>query len=555
MSRRLATPGGRVIEVHGDPALVTMDRLDSIGRRLDEDPRIASVSVTHHPLVREGWLRAVSPKGPTIVIANDAAALAGGLAADADADAVVAWAQRARDRGLWHDWFITHDVDVAKAAAFIESDPTDILESEQASSSHFALTDARRRSDPLTITVDATWLGPHETGAQVLTVAAVEALAAHPRIDTIHLTGVSELPPYANRLANVPNVKLGPASVRCAIAWYPNQVDARSDLANARERGRRVVVTYLDLIAYDIPRYHAGAEAWQAYRAMQRRVALSVDAITTISGDVARRLLEEVPRLEPGRVTPIPLGLDHVVPDHVPDEPPSELQALNQDLSGRPFIVVLGNDFLHKNRDFAIATWQEVLRRGVSCDLVLAGLHVRGSSSSEQERALLATHADLRGRVHELDHVSSDARAWLLRNAAAVHYPSSAEGFGFVPYEAASLGTPSTFTDFGPLREIAGASGLPQRWTVDEHANDLVAVMTDPEAAASRLADLRAVIQQRTWSRFANELVEVFDAASFAESVISSAVASTGTDATRLAAILGSRSWRVIERARRVLHR
>lgn len=42
-------------------------------------------------------------------------------------------------------------------------------------------------------------------------------------------------------------------------------------------------------------------------------------------------------------------------------------------------------------------------------------------------------------------------------------YPSSAEVFGFVPYEAAALGTPSTFTNFGPHKEIARLTVLGQR--------------------------------------------------------------------------------------------
>ena len=71
------------------------------------------------------------------------------------------------------------------------------------------------------------------------------------------------------------------------VVWYPNQIDGRSNIAAARRLGARVVTTYLDLIAYDIPRYHGSPEAWQAYRSLQRRIALSVDGITTISADVA----------------------------------------------------------------------------------------------------------------------------------------------------------------------------------------------------------------------------------------------------------------------------
>ncbi len=92
------------------------------------------------------------------------------------------------------------------------------------------------------------------------------------------------------------------------VIWYPNQIDQRVDITQARSLGRRVITTYLDLIAYDIPRYHASPEAWAAYRSLQRRIALSVDGITTISADVAARLQQEVPRLDPERIRPDPAG-------------------------------------------------------------------------------------------------------------------------------------------------------------------------------------------------------------------------------------------------------
>lgn len=549
MPRPLRTPRGRPLAIAGDPSVVTLDRLAAIGDRLDGDPRIASVSVIGLPGGRPGWLRATAPAGAAVVLAVDAPVITGPLAEEPAAADVLAWAAAASERGLWHDWLVVADADVVRAAQFAEPAATDVVEEADAASAHAVLADAPSGRMGLTVNIDATWLGEHETGAQVLTVAAVAALARQPGIGGITLTGIDALPEYAAHLAEIDGIRVERnASERADIAWYPNQIDARSNIAAARELGRRVVTTYLDLIAYDIPRYHADERAWQSYRALQRTIALGVDGITTISADVAERLVDEVPRLDRTRVRPIPLGLDHVRPEHVPAQAPAEVPGLVD----RPFVLVLGNDFAHKNRDLAIATWQELLRRGIAVDLVLAGLHVRGSSSKDAEESLLASHVDLRGRVHRLGHVPSATRAWLLANAAAVHYPTSAEGFGFVPYEAASLGTPTTFTDFGPLREISQASGLPAHWSVEEHADDLGRLLADPAAAASRLADLRAAIAQRTWDGFARELA-AFLAEIAASDVASTALlAGSSSDAARLAQVLQSRSYRIAARLQRL---
>ena len=558
------TRKGRQLRVIGDPALLTMERLEIIRTRADEDPRIASLSIVADPTSTGTWVRATAPAGCLVVVAEDVAALTAGL--PDDPAALREWARRASDHGLWHDWWCTRHADVDRASVLLPIADMDLLEATDPSSTRFdsGALQARssgRSTQGLQIAVDATWLGPYQTGAQVLTTAAVTALAKHPDVANIRLTGLTELPDYAKHLAELPNLQVlsGAADQQADIIWFPNQIDARCNIGQARELGKRVVTTYLDLIAYDIPRYHASPEAWGVYRALQRRIALSVDGITTISADVATRLLQEVPRLDPDRVRPIPLGLDHISTQAASLSPPAEVTALAAQLRNRRFLLVLGNDFAHKNRDFAIAVWQEVLRRGVSCDLVLAGLHVRSSSSAAQESELLRTHVDLRGRVHSLGHVDEQTRAWLLANASAVLYPSSAEGFGLVPYEAAILGTPTTFASFGPLREIAltsnersaSTAGVPTHWTVEAFASDVVALLNDPTAAQQRLELLQQSISRHRWSDFASSLVEMFTLTLQRPPVLTSAVASGAAEAAALASIMNSRTWRATEPLRR----
>ena len=344
---------------------------------------------------------------------------------------------------------------------------------------------------------------------------------------------------------------------RSDVVWYPNQIDGRSNIADARRLGARIVATYLDLIAYDIPRYHGSPEAWHAYRALQRRIALSVDGITAISADVAARLLDEVPRLEPERVLALPLGLDHITSAQAPDEPGEDLADTVKALGGKRFVAVLGNDFQHKNRDFAIRVWQRALQAGQPCELVLAGLHVKSSSSKRDEDDLVARHLDLRGRVHTVGHLSSASRAWLLANAEVVLYPTSAEGFGLVPYEAAALGTPTVFTDFGPLREISGLRGLPSTWSADQHAADLVALLSDPQVREARVAALREAIARHSWAGFAERLVGFFELVTRMPEVATSAVGadSAAADAAALSAVLSSRTWRATAPLRKLSRR
>jgi len=534
-----------------------MDRLPRISGRLDSDPRIASVSVIAHPDPGEEFLRATGPAGCAIAVATDVFDLTSPLAADASAEEISGWARRASERGLWHDWWLSNARDIAKAEEFLPVSAIDQQEVHDFGSSRFPV--IRTESiDPnaISITVDATWLGPHQTGAQVLTTAAIGALAANPRVSRIRLTGIAELPPYASHLAEAERLEIAERAEEehsdeaTDLVWYPNQIDQRVDITQARSLGRRVITTYLDLIAYDIPRYHASQEAWSAYRSLQRRIALSVDGITTISADVASRLQQEVPRLDPRRIRPIPLGLDHIAASHV--EPSEDIAELVPKLNARPFVLVLGNDFQHKNRDFAIDVWEQVLEDGTNCDLVLAGLHVKSSSSKEYEEIRLAQHTNLRGAAYSLGHVSERDREWLMAHASAVLYPSSAEGFGFVPYEAAALGTPSTFVSFGPLAEISQVTDVPHTWSKEAFATDLSELLTDPQRAQQRVEGLRAAISRSTWQQFADRLLDFFVEIDHLPPVEAALVGGTAADASALAAVLSSKTWRATEPLRRL---
>lgn len=502
MTRQLRTPRGRALGSIGADELITLDRLTRICDLFDADPRVASVSLIHSTVAAQ-VNTTVSPAGPVTIFAADLNDLCGDPDLDFDE-----WVTRSRHRGLQHLWLTDSGADVRGCTHERPSHPVDERDAADPITSY-------RRESPsaqglLSLVVDATWLGPHQTGAQVLTVEALTALMRHPRVGSVHAIGLSELPPYARVLAQSPKFYLGEPNQVADVFWYPNQLDSRSAVSAARVLGHRVITTFLDLIAYDIDAYHAGIGEWMEYRSLQRKVALASDGITTISQDVATRICAGVPAIEPERVRAIPLGLDHIVPPRESADKPAslskELAALAQ--RDRPFILVLGNDFLHKNRDLAIRVWAEILRQGVSCDLVLAGLHVHSSSSRRLEEALMSTHVDLRGNLITLGHVSEEERQWLLGHAALALYPTSAEGFGFIPYEAASLDTPSTFVGFGPLLEISGLSDLPRTWNSDALAADAIRMLTDEGAARERIAALQGRVAELTWDLFASRLVD-----------------------------------------------
>ena len=496
------TRGGRPLRVIGQADALTLDRLEEAAARFDRDPRLASLSIVPSIESVPRFAPATAPAGVTILLSTDLDELTGTIEDPEDPQQVLQWARSARSRGFFHEWWLHPGRDLQRIPMHLPVSEEDARERGVPSAALFAHGPLDRST--ITIAVDATWLGPHQTGAQVLTTEAVRALTRRSDVSRITLTGLEELPVYAAELAEHEKVHIASTPTETSdIHWFPNQWDRRNSAEGID--AHRIITTYLDFIAYGVDSYHGTASEWLDYRSLQRRVALMSDGITTISADVADQLLANVPLMDPQRVRAIPLGVDHLAGAASPadEDRPAELPA-----KLRPFLLVLGNDFRHKNRDLAIKVWSTVLDQGISCDLVLAGLHVRGSSSRQAEQDLLASHVNLRGEVHVLGHVSEAARGWLLANAAAVLYPSSAEGFGFVPFEAASLGTPASFVSFGPLRELTSVSDLPTSWTVAALTDDVASLLTEPEAANTRVRAIQQASETLRWDHFAGQFVD-----------------------------------------------
>jgi glycosyltransferase involved in cell wall biosynthesis len=266
----------------------------------------------------------------------------------------------------------------------------------------------------------------------------------------------------------------------------------------------RVVVSLLDLIAYQNGSYFASGDAWAAYRDSIVDTLRAVDGATTISRDVMTMVqLERLP-ISDDRLFPVPYGTEHVqedAPKRMPDV-----------FDGRPdaeFLLCLGTNYGHKNRDLAIRTVDALRRRGHDLQLVLAGPAVPYGTSRQAEAD--ASYDLNRDAVIALSDVTSEERNWLMAHTVAVLYPTSAEGFGLVPYEAAWLGAPTVFVPFGPLAEIAGELPVTAReWSAEAFADAVEEQIRDPQLGAAQVQRLKEASARWSWAATAELLTQVF---------------------------------------------
>jgi glycosyltransferase involved in cell wall biosynthesis len=177
-----------------------------------------------------------------------------------------------------------------------------------------------------------------------------------------------------------------------------------------------------------------------------------------------------------------------------------------------PSCSVLGADYAHKNRPFAIELLDALRDLGWQGRLVLAGTHVPRGSSRERERELLRGSPDLAGSVIDLGQVDELCRRWLYRHASALIYPTTYEGFGLLPFEASQSGLPCLFAAQASLAELAGDAATLIPWDAHASAAAVLPLLSDGPARDHHLSQLRA-LPIPTADDVAQQLIAVYEQA------------------------------------------
>lgn len=417
------------------------------------------------------------------------------------------WVETATLKGLIHLWLRRE----APAGPAMQSQAVPALpdEAERYVPAELLVTD---HQPPLAMSVgiDAAWLLGGESGAQVFVFEMLKELAVREEVTRIVL--ISETGGTPRPLDGVPKVTgmswaaaLAHGAPCVDLMHRPYQPGEDVDYRRYHRVAHAVAITVLDFIAYDNPAYHESAWSWRRYQqAFDENVCLA-DCVFAISRYVGSRLERQFVHQLSGPVRSVPLGTDHL---RVASET-AVVEAVApavKALHGTAFLLVLGNDFAHKNRDFAVRVFADMRDRGYDGRLVLAGFHLDRGSSFGHELSGAGSHAD---HVTRMGPVSAVDKAWLLRQADAVLYPTSSEGFGLVPFEAAALDTPTAFVAFGPLNEMLTAVEASPGWQVRAFADHVFGLIADP---LKQVQQIRAAGAALTWAAHVDQVLEGYRA-------------------------------------------
>ncbi len=366
---------------------------------------------------------------------------------------------------------------------------------------------ARGPDAPLSVTIDARALGPGAGGTQTYVGGLAVALAQSDRasVRAVVRDGAAGEAIEALRDAGielVPETGVGDGFPRTDVAHRPQQAFVPEDLSLLRKLGERIVITHHDLISYRNPGYHESVDEWRRYRRLTRVALGACDRVVFPSAHARGDAISEE-LIEPEYATVCGEGIEL--------GPASDARRPQEVPEGEELVVMLGSDYLHKNRLFALDLVDELRRRGWDGTLVLAGAHVSRGGSAPAEAELLRGRPELSGHVRDLGPVRESEKLWLLRNAAAVLVPSTYEGFGLVPLEAAAAGTPCAYAAVSSLEEVAGPDGATLvPWDAGASAERTLPLLRGGDARDRHLAALREALARYRWETVVPELDAVY---------------------------------------------
>ncbi|HTX33299.1 MAG TPA: glycosyltransferase [Solirubrobacteraceae bacterium] len=365
----------------------------------------------------------------------------------------------------------------------------------------------RTRGRPLSVTIDGRGLGT--TGGTQTHIGGLVAALARERSASVRVIVRDEAPDHlVQRLqeGGIQVVKEDESAglPRTDVAHRPQQAFVPEDLSLLRRLGERVVITHHDLIAFRNPAYHATPEEWRRFRRLTRLALGAADRVV-FGSEHARgdAITEEL--IEPEWTELVGSAIESGADAAEPIAPP-ELDA------GRPFIVMLGADYLHKNRLFALELMDQLrARSGWDGRLVFAGPHVPHGGSHGEEAEALGRRPELAADVVDLGPVPEAQKQWLLRHASALLCPSTYEGFGLTPLEAAVAEIPCLYAPLTSLKEVVGEEAdtiVP--WDPVISADRVLPLLTPGPERRRHLSLLAGAAQRHSWASVVRELNEVY---------------------------------------------
>lgn len=373
-------------------------------------------------------------------------------------------------------------------------------------------------TDPVRVSLDVSAVPAEPAGAGRYTLGLAAALADRPDVE-LTLVSRSEDPDRWRELAPDAAVEaVAPAPRPVRLAWEQTRLPMRLrrllvdvhhsphyTMPEASSLPR--VVTIHDLTFFDHPEWHRRTRV-PFFRRAIRVAARHADALVCVSARTAERLAEVSP--PSGPVFVVPHGVDHERFRPGEPEPGADRAALSDLGVTGAYVAFVGTLEPRKDVPTLVRAFDRMCAAHPGLSLVLAG--GAGWGAAAVDRAIAESRSP--ERIVRPGYVADAVVAALLRQAAAVAYPSLEEGFGLPALEALACGAPLVTTTGSAMQEVVqGAAVLVAPGDVDGLAGALDLLVRRDDGLPTRRTRGLAVAARHNWSASAAGHLDAYRAA------------------------------------------
>ena len=271
--------------------------------------------------------------------------------------------------------------------------------------------------------------------------------------------------------------------------------------AKIRDDGGEIVTCIFDLIPELYP--HACHEATvPRYRAWLRKALTESDSFLAISRTVADELADYVVAQWLPHRPGLKIGWFHCGSDLALCADAAPRDKVRAAVAGdAPTFLAVGTIEPRKGQRVALRAFEDLWANGRDVRLVVVG---RRGWFEEAVVGEILSHKEFGRRLLWFDDADDDELSFLYDRAAALIFPSYAEGFGLPIVEAARRGRPIICSDIPVFREVGGLGALYFRVNDAKALAETIADFLD----GRRFADPDQVLRV-AWRDAARRIVEV----------------------------------------------
>jgi GT2 family glycosyltransferase/glycosyltransferase involved in cell wall biosynthesis len=343
----------------------------------------------------------------------------------------------------------------------------------------------------LRILFDARLMSTEGTGTSRLILQSLIALSLLEGIKITVLLQESSVDFWKSQFSSKIELTTKPAIVDKGytfdVVYGPSQVSNGDTISEYKFWGRRVAILQLDFIAYDNWKYFASVKSHSFYRNAIERTYDEVDAILYISKYIqtkADRIFDR--KCQNDQV--IYCGVDHF----------AEVSKIAFEPNR---ILVIGAGFAHKNQMYAVKLFDLLRVRMPNVKLVFVG--PKPTFGYDEEFWTIISNLPSDASIEYHSWLSDDQLKEEISKSQIVLYPTTSEGFGFIPFEAVKLERASIFNLNSSLSEFF--QGIPHKlvFSPNKDAETIFEILTNKEEYKRQLNFIRQSGTNFTWEQVA----------------------------------------------------